>query len=261
MNTTPQSLFGRAIIDATNGLTKSATSGPISTVAGGHEIIFEGEATGQMIHARAPMGRPQTLAKAERHIGAYEREDGTKVAAHTRGGAAKPTPARAVAAKLMATSPHKKQADEHSILAASHERAANQCGPDSPLYGPHIELAALNLSALRHAYRAGNGRNQVERDNSARALRHLRKLIAAGERSLKGDTEATPAATGASTPTPMTKSSGLAPILFMRPNDLPTTMAKALPPIMPKAAPKRRPFDTLLREMAVAQGLPTETFL
>jgi hypothetical protein len=242
-------------------MTKAATS-PISTTVGGHQLVFLGEAEHQQAHIGRPMGRPmEPLAKAEQHIDAYTRDDETRVIAHTRGGAKQ---AAAVAAKIIpkGTTAYQKQANEHSTLAARHEQAAGQCGADSPLYGPHTELAALHLAALRHAFKSDNGRNQAERDNSARALRHLRKTIAAAERAMKdGPAAVKPAASAQPQPTgqSMTKSAGLAPILFMRPGDLPAPMAKALPPVA--VAPKRRPLDTLLREMAVAQGKPAEAFL
>jgi hypothetical protein len=100
----------------------------------------------------------------------YEREDGTRVAAHER----RTHPAQTPSA-----------ADRHTLAAARHEQAAGRYDGKHPRHGLHTELSALHLATARHAHRAENVEfSAKDRAAATQSRLYLEKLIAAKERDL-----------------------------------------------------------------------------
>lgn len=69
--------FGHAIINTAQGLAKAHGGNAVATIAGGHALVFTGEAPNQ------DAARPLPMVKA--HVSGYTRKDGTRVEHHERG--------------------------------------------------------------------------------------------------------------------------------------------------------------------------------
>ena len=82
------------------------------------------------------------LAKANVPVSGYTRDDGTRVAAHTRNTGAKLTMAEI--------------ARRHEQHAAQHRQHAAKCKPGSVRHGQNLEMAALHEVAGHHAGQAAD---------------------------------------------------------------------------------------------------------